>query len=159
MSNGDCKEERMGVSLKCQYGLRALFELAKREKQGLVRLTDISAAQVIPNRFLENILNQLRQGGFVESRRGKDGGFLLARPAREIRVGDVIRFIEGPSHPVDCVGDNPTHKCELAGNCVFLKLWNDAGTALDNVYNSRTLADLIDEERNMIAASAGTYVI
>ena len=76
----------MGVSLKCQYGLRALFELARREGEGLVRLTEIAEKQAIPGRFLENILNQLRQGGFVESRRGKDGGFVLLwrRPAGQI---------------------------------------------------------------------------
>lgn len=149
----------MGVSLKCQYGLRALFELAKRESQGLVRLTDISAAQSIPNRFLENILNQLRQGGFVESRRGKDGGFLLAKPARDIKVGDIIRFIEGPIHPVDCTGDNPTHKCPLTGNCVFMRLWDEASRALESVYDSKTLADLIEDERAMQATNADSYMI
>ena len=75
----------MSVSLKCQYGLRALFELARRAGNGPTRIQEIAEAQAIPPRFLENILNQLRRGGFVESRRGKAGGFVLARPAGQRR--------------------------------------------------------------------------
>ncbi|MCD7896222.1 MAG: Rrf2 family transcriptional regulator, partial [Planctomycetaceae bacterium] len=65
----------MSLSLKCQYAVRALFELAKSDDDKLIRLKDIAKAQHIPHRFLENILNELRQGGFVQSKRGKDGGF------------------------------------------------------------------------------------
>lgn len=137
----------MGISLKCQYGLRALFELARHNKDGLLRLSDIAERQAIPARFLENILNQLRQGGFVESRRGKNGGFALLRPADAIRVGDLIRFFEGPIHPVDCAGDAPTHVCPLKGGCVFMPLWDEARHALENVYDKWTLQDLVDEDK------------
>ena len=149
----------MGISLKCQYGLRALFELARREGEGLVRLTEIAEKQAIPGRFLENILNQLRQGGFVESRRGKDGGFVLLRPARDITIGEIIRFIEGPIHPVDCSGDNPTHKCSLRGNCVFIHLWDEATAALEKVYDGKTLQDLVDEDRALSDNTVDSYVI
>lgn len=149
----------MAISLKCQYGLRALFELGKRTSANLVRLTEIAEAQAIPGRFLENILNQLRQGGFVESRRGKDGGFTLARHPRDIVVGDIIRFFEGPLDPVDCAGDNPTHKCPMKGQCVFIHLWNDARNAMESVYDSKTLQDLIDEEQAMQNENVNTYMI
>ncbi|MDL2260509.1 Rrf2 family transcriptional regulator, partial [Deltaproteobacteria bacterium OttesenSCG-928-K17] len=94
----------MSISVKCQYAIRALFELGKRRNQGLVRLQDVAAAQRIPQRFLENILNQLRQGGFVESRRGKDGGFVLLRQPAQITICDVVVFIDGPIYPVECGG-------------------------------------------------------
>ena len=149
----------MGVSLKCQYGLRALFELARFEGNGLMRLTDVAQKQAIPPRFLENILNQLRQGGFVESRRGKDGGFVLARSAGQISVGEIIRFFEGPLHPVDCVGDAATHRCPLRGQCVFMDLWDEAKGALDAVYDRRSLADLVAEDKRRNPEVPGDYCI
>ncbi|MCD8138886.1 MAG: Rrf2 family transcriptional regulator [Planctomycetaceae bacterium] len=133
----------MGLSLKCQYAVRALFELARREGGGLVRLREIADAQHIPHRYLENIMNELRQGGFVSSKRGKDGGFVLNRPATDISVGDVVRFIEASVHPVECVAD---HLCPLTGKCVFLSLWDEARRAVEKVYDDKKLADLVHDE-------------
>jgi Rrf2 family protein len=147
------------VSLKCQYGLRALFELAKNEGVGMLRLNEIAARQAIPARFLENILNQLRQGGFVESRRGKDGGFLLAKSAGSIRVGDIIRFFEGPIHPVTCVGDKPKHRCPLVGGCSFIGLWEEASRALEAVYDAKTLSGLVEDEEKRNREAALNYCI
>ena len=145
----------MSVSVKCQYALRALFELARRRDQGLIRLQDVAEAQEIPHRFLENILNQLRQGGFVESRRGKDGGFVILKPASQISVFDVVTFIDGPLYPVDCGGENPVRKCPFQGNCVFSGLWEEARNSLESVYKGMTLQDLLDADRQR----AGDYVI
>ena len=145
----------MSVSVKCQYALRALFELARRKDQGLIRLQDVAEAQEIPHRFLENILNQLRQGGFVESRRGKDGGFILLKPASEISVFDVVTFIDGPLYPVDCSGQNPIRKCPFQGNCVFSTLWEEARNSLEAVYRGKTLQDLLDVDHQRV----GDYVI
>ncbi len=149
----------MSVSLKCQYALRALFELARRDGDGLVRLTEIAAKQAIPGRFLENILNQLRQGGFVDSKRGKDGGFVLARPAAEITVGDIIRFIEGPINPVDCVSSRESGDCPLKGSCIFLNLWSEVTEALESVYDRKTLRDLVDEDKRICAQGVDNYSI
>ncbi|MDR2489382.1 MAG: Rrf2 family transcriptional regulator [Desulfovibrio sp.] len=137
----------MGVSVKCRYGLRALFELSKRWGDGLVRIPEIAAAQAIPERFLENILNQLRQGGFVESRRGKGGGFMLSRQPSAITVEEIITFIDGQIYGVDCEGDPPLHPCRLKGHCIFLPLWQDARAALEAVYSKKTLQDMVDIER------------
>ena len=136
----------MSVSLKCQYGLRALFELAKRTGSGPTRIQEIAEAQAIPPRFLENILNQLRRGGFVDSRRGKAGGFMLAPSASQITTLEVIRFLDGPVHPFDCEGDNPVRKCSLGPDCVFMPLWQRARQALENVYGGTTLQDLVDAQ-------------
>ncbi|WP_331712857.1 RrF2 family transcriptional regulator [Candidatus Desulfovibrio trichonymphae] len=139
----------MGVSLKCQYGLRALFELARRHGNGLVRISEIAEIQAIPERFLENILNQLRHGGFVESRRGKGGGFTLAKTPSGITVGDIIRFIDGSIYNIGCDGDAPLHKCRLKGNCIFLPVWREAKTAVEEVYNSKSLQYLVDADADV----------
>lgn len=137
----------MSVSLKCQYGLRALFELARRTGGTPTRIQDIASVQLIPPRFLENILNQLRQGGFVESRRGKAGGFMLARPASQITTLEIISFLDGPVYPFDCEGENPIRKCTLGPGCVFMPLWLRARHALEGVYRNTTLQDLVDAQQ------------
>ena len=139
----------MAVTQKCQYALRALFELAKREGSGAAPAGEIADAQAIPKRFLEVILHQLRQGGFVESQRGKEGGFYLARPAAEVTVGAVIRFMDGPISPVDCHRGRPDHDCPLRGQCVFRGLWDEARVALERVYDTRSLKDLVDADKRL----------
>jgi Rrf2 family protein len=88
---------------KSQYALRALFELSKLYNTGPIKISHIAEAQAIPLRFLEIILNQLKQAGFVGSVRGKEGGYYLARTPDTLSIGEVIRFIQGPMDPVDCV--------------------------------------------------------
>lgn len=149
----------MGVTQKCQYALRALFELAKREQEGIVRSADIAAKQAIPKRFLEVILHQLRQGGFVDSQRGKEGGFFLARPAASITIGEIIRFIDGPISPVECQPGTPRSHCGLQGDCVFRGLWDEARQALEQVYDTKTLTDLVAREQARQAAQAPQYCI
>ena len=85
----------MNISVKGEYALHAVFDLALQPPGEPVRIADIARRQQIPQKFLELILAGLKQGGFVESRRGAEGGYLLAKPADSIIVGDVIRFMEG----------------------------------------------------------------
>lgn len=149
----------MAVTQKCQYALRALFELARRKGEGPISAGGIADSQAIPKRFLEVILHQLRQGGFVDSQRGKDGGFYLARPAESVTVGEVIRFMDGPISPVDCHRERPGHDCPLRGGCVFRGLWDEARAALSQVYDTRTLADLVEQERRQGPCQEPQYVI
>src|SRR3954465_15574501 len=86
----------MQTSVKGEYALQAIFDLASRTPGEPIRIADIASRQKIPQKFLELILASLKQAGFVESRRGAEGGYLLARAADAITVGDVLRFIEGP---------------------------------------------------------------
>ena len=85
----------MNISVKGEYALHAVFDLALQRPGEPVKIADIARRQQIPQKFLELILAGLKQGGFVESRRGAEGGYLLAKPADSITVGDVIRFMEG----------------------------------------------------------------
>ena len=144
----------MSVSQKCQYALRAIFELAKRQGNGLATVGEIAQAQAIPPRFLELILGQLRQGGFVESRRGVKGGYLLAAEPQDLFVGDILRFIDGPIAPVRCLTGSEQKDCPLLGNCAFMSMWSRARDAVSEVYDQTSFQDLIDEQR----ASSDKYV-
>src|ERR1700685_681556 len=85
----------MNISVKGEYALQAIFDLASQHSGQPVKIAEIAQRQKIPQKFLELILAGLKQGGFVESRRGAEGGYLLARPPDAITVGGVVRFIEG----------------------------------------------------------------
>ena len=148
----------MNLSQKCQYALRAVFELAKRGDHIPVSGQEIAEAQAIPPRFLLLILGQLRQGGFVASRRGVRGGYMLAAAPDELSVGDIIRFMEGPLEPVKCIGGRGA-ACPLRGGCAFLGLWQRAKEAVRQVYDSTTFADLLREERIYTAGRGVDYCI
>ena len=133
----------MGFSQKCYYALRAVFELAKASQGRATKIGEIAERQRIPVKFLESILNELKRGGFVESRRGNDGGYLLARPARRVTVGDIIRHVEGPLAPVKC--EEGRRGCgHTREECVFWPIWKDAEKALSDVYDGVTFQDLLD---------------
>jgi Rrf2 family transcriptional regulator, cysteine metabolism repressor len=136
----------MAISQKCQYAVRSVFELAKRQGRGATKISDIAEAQAIPTRFLENILNHLKGGGFVESVRGKEGGYLLARSPKDLTVGEIVRFMEGPLSPVECTAGGKKGACSMLGRCVFLSLWKRAQDALESVYDGTTFRDLVDQE-------------
>jgi Rrf2 family transcriptional regulator, cysteine metabolism repressor len=136
----------MSVSQKCQYALRAIFELSKRQGSGPVPIAVIARAQAIPPRFLELILGQLKQTGYVESRRGAEGGYMLSTSPEELTVGDIIRFVDGPLDPVKCLGGSKGKGCPLEGGCAFVGLWERARDAVTDVYDSTTFARLVKEE-------------
>ena len=135
----------MSLSQKCQYALRGLFELARRNGGKPVPISAIASAQAIPPRFLELIFGELRQAGYVASRRGTRGGYMLSASPTELSVGEIIRFIDGPLAPVRCLND-ADDDCPLHGRCAFMGLWQRAADAMAGVYDSTTLQDLLDEQ-------------
>lgn len=137
---------KMALSQKSQYAVRAVFELAKRQETGATRIGEIAEAQAIPRRFLENILNHLKGGGFVESARGRDGGYFLTRQARDLTVGEILRFMEGPLSPVDCGNNAKKDTCPMYGHCPFISLWQRAEKALEGVYDGTTFRELVVDE-------------
>jgi len=134
-------------SQKCQYALRALYELARHPNNGPTRISDIAQQQAIPPRFLENILNELKQGGFVDSVRGRAGGYLLTRDPESLTIGEVIRYIQGPIAPVHCMFHGEHADCPLRGECPYLPMWERAEKALKEVYDTTTFADLIKDHK------------
>lgn len=148
----------MNLSQKCQYAVRAVLELAKQYGQGPITISQIAANQAIPQRFLEIILNELRPTGLIESRRGIQGGYLLAKDPATVSVGDIIRLVEGPLDPVKCIGDK-NNPCVLKDNCALVRLWSRAKEAVEAVYDGASFQDLVDEERELHASSAIDFSI
>lgn len=147
------------VTQKSQYALRALFELARRPQIAPVRIEDLARAQAIPQRFLEVVLNELKHQGLVEARRGPRGGYQLSRRPRDITVADVVEAAQGRFTPVDCLNEQDAADCALRGDCVFVSLWEEVQDAVDHVYRSTTLQDLVEREEARTAAGSLNYVI
>ena len=129
----------MNISVKGEYALQALFDLAQQSPGEPVKIGDIARRQKIPQKFLELILAALKQGGFVESRRGAEGGYLLARPAESITVGQVVRFMESrraPKHTARKDTENP-----------FAELWREVDLSVSRVLDHATFGDLVREWR------------
>jgi Rrf2 family protein len=132
----------MRVSAKVDYALRASSELAATAGEGPQKGERISQAQGIPLKFLENILLDLKHAGLVQSQRGAEGGYWLARPADEIRLAEVIRAVEGPIANVR--GERP-EQVEYAGPAAPLRdVWIAVRASLRSVLEAVTLADLVN---------------
>jgi Rrf2 family transcriptional regulator, cysteine metabolism repressor len=137
----------MNLSQKCQYALRAVFELATRHGQGPIPVGQIAEQQGIPARFLELILVQLKQAGYIESRRGVQGGYNLSVAPKQLSVGDVIRTIEGPLLPVRRNEERAGKRARPPGDQAFSRLWERAERSVADVYDTTSFQDLIDEDR------------
>src|SRR5436853_3926263 len=130
----------MRVSAKTDYALRAVAEIAAAHEDGPVKGERIATAQGIPLRFLENILSELRNAGIVESRRGAEGGYLLARPAETIALADVIRAVDGP---LANVGGRRPEQLAYAGSAEsYQEVWIAVRAGLRTVLERITLADV-----------------
>ncbi len=149
----------MSVSQKCQYGLRALFHLAKTYGQGPIKIADIAEKQAIPKRFLEVILSQLKQGGFVSSVRGNEGGYILERDPESLAVGEIIRFVEGPLAPVGCLSSEDKTPCPLTGRCIFMPMWQRVREVVEDVYDNTTFLALVEQERELVEQYVPQYAI
>ena len=139
----------MLVTKKNQYALRAIFELAKHNGEGPLKISDIARAQAIPVRFLEVILNQLKGSGLVQAKRGYYGGYFLLRPPEEIRVGDIIRFLQKDVEPTECFALVPETKCPFKGDCAFFPMWDKINEAIFKVYDETTIRDLLKYEEQI----------
>jgi len=133
------------LSMKAKYALKALIHMAQQDSQAL-RSRQIGEAENIPQKFLDNILQELRQNGFVEAKRGIFGGYRLAKPANEIFLGDVIRVIDGPLAPIRCASLTAYQKCDDCADetaCHLRRLMLDVRNAMSAILDGRCLADLI----------------
>ena len=138
----------MRVTQRCQYALRAIFELARRNGRGPIKIADIAEVQAIPQRFLEVILSQLKHGGFVDSQRGTDGGYFLKRDPADLTVGEVMRFMQGFIGPVSCVlNESEDNKCVLYGDCAFIDMWKEVQRAMTEIYDNTTFKDLVERDQ------------
>jgi len=129
------------VSAKVDYALRAMAELAVAPAGRLTTAEQLASAQQIPPKFLESILSQLRSAGLVASQRGAEGGYQLARPAKDISIAEVIRELEGPIATVRGVRPD---QLEYEGAAEGLRdVWLELRTQIRGVLEETTLADLV----------------
>lgn len=129
-----------------QYALRALLELAKYKGQGPKKISEIAQAQAIPLRFLEVILGQLKGSGFVDSKRGYQGGYYLLQSPEKITVGDVLRYMQGEEDPVHNISCMSKKECPFQGDCAFVPMWQKVNNAIFKIYDETTFADLLKNE-------------
>lgn len=130
---------------KGKYGLKAMVHLAGLVPGDLALVNDIASQNDIPKKFLDTILGELRNAGFVFSKKGKGGGYTLARPASEIKVGHIIRVLDGPLAPLPCASKTAYRACddcEDERNCAVRLLMVEAREALVALFDTRTLADM-----------------
>lgn len=138
----------MKVSKRCHYALRALVDLGIAQVLGrpLVRIGDLAQKENLPLNFLEQIFIQLRQAGYLESKRGSQGGYMLAMPASEIRFGEIIRLLDGGSlAPVDCVSRSQYGRCSCPdeSHCGVHALMSEVHRAVTGILDRVTLADTV----------------
>ncbi|MDB5174027.1 MAG: transcriptional regulator, BadM/Rrf2 family [Massilia sp.] len=135
-----CGDQSLRLSKQTEYGLRAVVQLARLYPRTFVQSRDLSQAEGLPTKFLEAILLTLRRGGFLESKVGREGGYRLARPPKDIRVGEVVRRLEGRLTATDA------HRTtDLSPGEVAVHLLNDRLTqATDTVLDSLTLEQLME---------------
>ncbi len=129
----------MNISVKGDYALRAVFDLALQRPGHPIKIADVARRQKIPQKFLELILSGLKQGGFVESRRGAEGGYLLARSPETITVGEVFRYVEGVKNKKD----SPRQTADP-----FREIWNRVEQSISGVLDHTTFADLVRDWRD-----------
>ncbi len=134
----------MKITYKGDYALKVILDLAVNYGDGLVTIHELAKRLDIPIKFLEQILLDLKKGGFVESRRGKIGGYLLAKPPEQIKLGQVIRFIEGPIEPIACVERNYSG-CSDVYKCIFRKIWQDVAEATSHIIDEISFEDLANQ--------------
>jgi len=120
-----------------------MLEIALQQEAGPVSIHLIAERQGISERYLEQVLTPLKQAGLLKSIRGSQGGYLLGRDAAKITVGDVIRTLEGPIGPVDCVNELNPDDCNRAEYCMTRQVWAHLRDSISKVLDSYTLEDLI----------------
>jgi Rrf2 family protein len=134
------------LTKKGKYGLKALVHLSRMPPGKLAFVGDIAAQNNIPKKFLDAILGELRNAGFVQSRKGKDGGYRLARLPSEIKIGHVVRVLDGPLAPIPCASRSQYQRCEDCdeATCQVRHIMLEVRHAIAELLDNRSLAAMRD---------------
>ncbi|UCC39568.1 MAG: Rrf2 family transcriptional regulator [Candidatus Aminicenantes bacterium] len=138
----------MKLSTRGEYATRAILELSLHYKNSLLHIRDISKAQDIPSRFLEQILLSLKRNGYLRSKKGPNGGYYLAKPPAEINVAEVIRVMDGPLAPIDCVSVTAHEFCPRESFCGLKSLWKEVRDNIAEILENTTFKDLAERTKN-----------
>jgi Rrf2 family protein len=134
------------LTKKAKYALLAALHLARREAEGAVLIAEIAEAERIPKKFLESILLTMKNRGLLVSRKGRGGGYALARPAEQVSFGEIVRIMDGPLAPVPCVSLTAYRRCEECAaeeRCRIRGVMQRARDAISEVLDSTSLADAL----------------
>ena len=138
----------MNLSKRSEYALRALIDLGIARELGrpILQVSELALKEKLPVKFLEQILTQLRLAGYVETKRGKFGGYSLAKPAARIKLGAVIRVLDGPLAPIACVSQTAYHRCTCPdeAHCGLRMLMLDVRNAIARILDRSTLAQIVE---------------
>ena len=138
----------MKLSKRGEYALRALIDFGIAHELGrpLLNVSELAEKERLPLKFLEQILMQLRTEGYIETKRGKQGGYFLAKPAAAISLGKVIRLIDGPLAPIACVSQTAYHRCTCPdeAHCGLRMLMLDVRNAIARILDRSTLAQIVE---------------
>lgn len=143
------------LSKRTQYSLRALYALTRKFGEGPVLITNLAQEETIPKKFLEQILVSLKSAGFVSSKKGKGGGYVLAQPPEKITIGSVIRVIEGPLAPLPCASETRFRKCDecvdiqTCGTRIVMRQVRDAMAAILDETTLAMVCKKVEEARKI----------
>ena len=146
----------MRVSHRGLYALQALIHLAEAYEGGLVAARTVAEKEGIPEKFLEGILLALKNARVISSVRGRDGGYRLRKPPREVFIGDVVRMIDGPLAPFGDVAELEHRVKTETRHAGLFELFLDVRNAASAIVDRTSLADLVERNRRVLAARAGT---
>ena len=133
----------MKITYRGDYALKAVLDLAIHYDGNVVTIHDIAKRTDAPIKFLEQVLLDLKRGGFVISRRGKIGGYILTKPPSQIKLGEVVRFIDGSIEPIACTKKDYSG-CNDIYSCVFRSVWQDVSIAISDIIDNITFGDLVN---------------
>ena len=148
------------LTKKGKYGLKALVHLSKMPPGQLAFVGDIAAKNNIPKKFLDAILGELRNAGFVQSRKGKEGGYRLAKLPSEIKIGHVVRVLDGPLAPIHCASRSQYQRCEDCdeATCQVRHMMLEVRHAVAELLDNRSLAAMRDAANDDLAAELRQHV-
>ena len=140
----------MKITFKGDYALKAILDLAMNSEEGkVVPISEISQRQDIPLPFLGQIMLILKNAGYVLSKTGKGGGFLLAKPPGKITLGEIIRLIEGPIEPIACGVRGKPSGCADEKFCAFREVWVNVTDAISDIVDTVTFADIMRRTKEL----------
>lgn len=139
----------MRLSTRGHYGLKAMFDLAENFGADPIPLKSVADRQNISDSYLEQLIAVLRKAGLVKSVRGAQGGYILARNPGDITVGEIIRVMEGPIAPVECVSEVEPTECDRFDNCITRTVWARVRDSIAQVLDSISLEDMCRDARKL----------
>ncbi len=136
------------ISKKTKYALKALIYLTREYDKGPILILDLAREERIPKKFLELILLSLKNNGILHSKKGKGGGYYLARPPKSVSMGQIIRILEGPLAPVPCVSETAYAHCEECNDeetCGIKMVMKDVRDSISGILDNTSLADVLEK--------------